>query len=84
MAKKYGVDYVLKKVSSQSPPKYLVFLKGKDVDIINMAFDEYSKKLIKEKPSIRKTLSQMIEKAKSLGTKDRARRKEQECEREDR
>jgi hypothetical protein len=80
-AKKYGVDYALKKDNSQSPPKYIVFFKGKDVDVINMAFDEYSKKLIKEKPSIRKTLSQMIEKAKSLGSKDRARRKEQERER---
>lgn len=78
VAKKYGVDYALKKDNSQEPPKYLVFFKGKDVDVISMAFDEYSKKQLREKPSLRKMLSQMKEKAKSINPKDRAHRKEQE------
>ena len=78
VAKKYGVDYALKKDNSQEPPKYLVFFKGKDVDVISMAFDEYSKKQFKEKPSLRKMLSQMKELAKAINPKDRARRKEQE------
>lgn len=77
-AKKYGIDYALKKDNSQKPPKYLVFFKGKDVDVINMAFDEYSKKQIRQKPSIRKTLAKMKELAKNINPKDRARRKEQE------
>ena len=78
VAKKYGVDYALKKDNSQEPPKYLVFFKGKDVDVISMAFDEYSKKQLREKPSLRKMLSQMKELAKAINPKDRARRKEQE------
>lgn len=78
VAKKYGIDYALKKDNSQEPPKYLVFFKGKDVDVISMAFDEYSKKQLREKPSLRKMLSQMREKAKSINPKDRARRKKQE------
>ena len=77
-AKKYGIDYALKKDNSQKPPKYLVFFKGKDIDVINMAFDEYSKKQIRQKPSIRKTLAKMKELAKNINPKDRARRKEQE------
>ncbi len=81
VAKKYGIDYALKKDSSQQPPKFLVFFKGKDVDVINMAFNEYSKKQLRQKPSIRKMLSQMKELAKNINPKDRARRKEQEQER---
>lgn len=77
-AKKYGIDYALKKDNSQQPPKYIVFFKGKDADVITMAFDEYSKKQIRQKPSIRKMLSQMKELAKSVNPKDRVRRKEQE------
>lgn len=79
-AKKYGIDYALKKDNSQKPPKYLVFFKGKDVDVINMAFDEYSKKQIRQKHSIRRTLAKMKELAKNINPKDRARRKEQECD----
>ena len=74
VAKKYGLDYALKKDNSTKPPKYL----GKDIDVINMAFQEYSQKLLREKPSIRKMLSQMRELAKTINPKDRARRKEQE------
>ena len=82
VAKKYGLDYALKKDKSKSPPVYYVFFKGKDTDVITMAFDEYSKKQIKRqnKPSIRKALAQLIEKAKSAPSKDRARRHEQEHE----
>lgn len=78
VAKKYGLDYALKKDNSTKPPKYLVFFKGKDIDVINMAFQEYSQKQLREKPSIRKMLSQMKEIAKTVNPKDRARRHEQE------
>ncbi len=78
VAKKYGLDYALKKDKSQKPPKYIVFFKGKDIDVINMAFEEYSQKQLREKPSIRKALSKMKELAKTINPKDRARRHEQE------
>ena len=65
-AKKYGIDFALKKDISVQPPRYLVFFKGRDADVLTAAFKEFSaKNLIKEKkPSIRKLLSQMREKAK--------------------
>ena len=78
VAKKYGLDYALKKDKSQKPPKYIIFFKGKDIDVINMAFEEYSQKQLRQKPSIRKTLSKMKELAKTINPKDRARRHEQE------
>lgn len=66
MAKKYGIDYALKKDNSQTPPRYFVFFKGKDVDVITMAFKEYSQKMLKhkEKPSIRKLLVKLKEQVK--------------------
>lgn len=66
VAKKYGLDYALKKDNSQTPPRYLVFFKGKDVDVITMAFKEYSQKMLrkKEKPSIRKLLVKLKEQVK--------------------
>ncbi len=68
IAKKYGLDYALKKDTSTKPPHYLVFFKGKDADVITMAFKEYSQKVIKqkEKPSIRKLLVKLKEQARKL------------------
>ncbi len=38
VAKKYGIDYSLKKVKGEEPPRYLVFFKGRDVDVMTEAF----------------------------------------------
>ena len=67
-AKKYGIDFALKKDSTETPPRYLVFFKGRDADALTAAFKEFSaKKLTKEqKPSIRKALAAFREKAKEL------------------
>lgn len=72
VAKKYELDYALKKDRSKTPPLYYVFFKGRDEERISMAFSEYSQKLLKEKPSIRKTLKKFAELAKS---QDRQREK---------
>lgn len=64
-AKKYGIDFALKKDATENPPRYLVFFKGRDADVLTAAFKEFSaKKLTKEqKPSIKKLLATMKEKA---------------------
>ena len=58
-AKKYGIDFALKKDTTETPPRYLVFFKGQDADVLTAAFKEFSaKKLTQEKkPSIRRLLS---------------------------
>ena len=67
-AKKYGIDFALKKDTTETPPRYLVFFKGRDADALTAAFKEFSaKKLTREqKPSIRKALAAFREKAKEL------------------
>ena len=79
-AKKYGIDFALKKDTSGDIPRYLVFFKGRDADVITAAFREFSaKNLEKEKkPSIRKELDQAKQQAKAqhrqrekVKTKDR-------------
>ena len=44
IANKYGIDYALKKDTSEQPPRYLVFFKGRDVDVMTQAFKEFSAK----------------------------------------
>lgn len=65
-AKKYGIDYALKKDTSEQPPRYLVFFKGRDVDVMTQAFKEFSARAVKqkEKPSLRQKLSRQQEQAK--------------------
>ena len=41
VARKYGIDFALKKDKSCQPPKYFVFFKGRDMDAMTMAFKEY-------------------------------------------
>lgn len=64
-AKKYGIDFALKKDTTESAPRYLVFFKGRDADVLTAAFKEFSaKKLTQDrKPSIRKLLTSLKEAA---------------------
>ena len=80
-AKKYGIDFALKKDSTETPPRYLVFFKGRDADALTAAFKEFSaKKLTQEqKPSIRKALAAFRDKAKQLNaSRQKVKNKEQE------
>lgn len=80
-AKKYGVDFALKKDSTENPPRYLVFFKSRDADALTAAFKEFSaKKLVRDKkPSIRKLLSKLKEAAKSRNAqRDKVKSKDKE------
>ena len=83
-AKKYGIDYAIRKDTSEVPPRYLVFFKSKDADALTAAFREYSGKVVKsqskEKPSIRKQLSKLQEVVKDMA-KSLSRNKSQEVDR---
>lgn len=71
VARKYGVDYAVKKDKTVSPPKYLVFFKAKDADALTAAFREYTAKSIKKKDKepIADKLKSIAETIKSLPTK---------------
>lgn len=79
IARKYGVDYAIKKDRSTSPPKYLVFFKARDADALTAAFTEYSSKKVKqqERPSVLKKLAHFKEMVKNA-VKDRSKKKELE------
>ena len=82
IARKYGVDYAVKKDRSTSPPKYLIFFKARDADALTAAFSEYTQKKVKkadrsERPSVLAKLAQFKELLKNTVV-DRSRRKELE------
>ena len=64
VARKYGVDFALKKDRSGEVPKYLVFFKARDADALTAAFKEYTAKTDrkKERPSV----IQMLRKLKAV------------------
>ena len=52
-ARKYGVDFALKK-DDDTPPKWLVFFKARDADALTAAFTEFSRDTLKRanRPSV--------------------------------
>ncbi len=67
VARKYGVDYSLKKDASNDPPRWLVFFKSRDADVLTAAFNEYTAKSVKrvDKPSIIAAVRKNLETVKS-------------------
>lgn len=65
VAKKYSIDFSLKKDVNADPPRYYVFFKARDVDVMTAAFKEYTGQLLNKdkKPSVRKKLQQAISKS---------------------
>ena len=75
-AKKYGVDFALRKDKTTQPPHYVVIFKSKDADNLEQAFREFTAKTLskEQRPSIRKVLSAMQQKTAEQ-TKQRAKEK---------
>jgi hypothetical protein len=65
-ARKYSVDFALKRDDSETPPKWLVFFKAKDADALTAAFKEYSKLTLKQQKSREPSLLSVLQKAKEL------------------
>ena len=66
VARKYGVDFALKKDPANG--RYLVFFKARDADALNAAFAEYTAKTVnrgKRKPSLLAALSHFKEISKN-------------------
>lgn len=61
-AKKYGIDYAIRKDNSEMPPRYLVFFKAPDVEAFNAAFKEYSASLLSKtkRPSVLEKLHELV------------------------
>ena len=59
IARKYGVDYAIKRDRSSDPPKFLVFFKSRDADALTSAFNEYAGEKVKKasRPSVLQRLA---------------------------
>ena len=73
-ARKYGIDYSLKKDKSTDPPQYTIYFRAKDSEIMTKAFKDFlnshSEKKEK-KPSILKRLNNLVK----IRNKERKREK---------
>ena len=80
IARRYGIEYAIKKERDKNPPHYLVFFRGRDTDILQTAFSEFVKKRLKvqERPSLREKLQKLKQLHKDSAAKvpERVQRKE--------
>lgn len=82
VARKYHVDFAVKKDRTAKPPRYLVFFKGRDTDVIAQAFKEfvYGNEKRKAKPSLREKLKCCMEAVQQAKNRERSRTKKKEKE----
>ena len=76
VAKKYHVDFALKKDTTAEQPHYLVFFKSRDADAITAAFQEFTAGKLHRKPSIRRLITQVKEQTQKTEHRQRDREKE--------
>ena len=78
-ARKYGVDYSLKKDSHTDPPRYYIFFKARDNKTMQAAFKEFvAERKIKnnQRPSVRAKLRDAVK--RSMPHRERTREKKRE------
>ena len=73
IARKYGVDYAIKRDRSSDPPKFLVFFKSRDTDALTSAFNEYAGEKVKKasRPSVLQRLAMFKDMVKDTTEKVR-------------
>ena len=77
VAKKYNVDFAIKKDKTTEPPKYVVLFKGRDADAIAQAFKEfvYGNKKKKGRVSVREKLKHLKDAVSQDKNRERSREK---------
>ena len=76
VARKYKIEYALMKQNGSDPPRYYVFFKGADAELLDAAFREYARKefSLDEKGSVKDTL-ESIDKERGERTQKKSRTK---------
>lgn len=77
VARKYNVDFAVKKDRTCEPPKYLVFFKGRDADAVAQAFKEfvYGNEKKNSRTSVRQKLKHFRDVVSKDQNKERSREK---------
>lgn len=67
IARKYGVDYAIKKIKTPDKPKFVIFFKARDADALTQAFNEYANKVTvrENRPSVLKRLQELTVKVQN-------------------
>ena len=80
LAKKYGVDFAVRKDKSVDPPRYLVFVRSKDADALDAICKEHqARSLTKDKkPSVLAQLKKFKEMVAAIPKKVREKRQERD------
>ena len=84
VAKKYRVDFAVKKDKTTQPPRYLVFFKGRDADVLTQAFKEFVHANETKKNRMRVSVKEKLKQFREVLSqkKERKRVKEQKRDRE--
>ena len=77
VARKYNVDFAVKKDKTTAPPKYVVFFKGSDADAVAQAFKEfvYGNEKRKGRTSVREKLKRFRDAVSQNKNRERSREK---------
>ena len=77
VARKYNVDFAVKKDKTTDPPKYVVFFKGRDADAVAQAFKEfvYGNEKRKGRTSVREKLKRFMDAVSQNKNRERSREK---------
>ncbi|MCI7547198.1 MULTISPECIES: PcfB family protein [unclassified Blautia] len=80
LAKKYGVDFAVRKDKSVDPPRYLVFVRSKDADALDAICKEHqARSLTKDKkPSVLAQLKKFKEMVAAIPRKVREKKQERD------
>lgn len=80
LAKKYGVDYAVRKDKSVDPPRYVVFVRAKDSDALDAICKEHqARSLTKDKkPSVLAQLNKFKEMVAAIPKKIREKKQERD------
>ena len=80
LAKKYGVDFAVRKDKSVDPPRYIVFVRAKDADALDAICKEHQAMAMKKgkKPSVLAQLKKFKELVAALPKKVREKKQERD------
>ena len=83
VAARYNIDYAIQKDKTQDPPKYIVFFKGRDADVISRAFKDFCdlNEKRKNRVSLREKIRKLLETRKERSEQER--KKEKNIDREE-
>ena len=80
LARKYGVDFAVRKDKSVDPPRYIVFVRAKDADVLDAICKEHEARTMSKKkhPSVLEQLKKFKELIAAIPKKVREKKQERD------